>query len=165
MSWSTSRPSGTPATGCSVALTGPGKWSYVYGRLTDQDAPEILAGAAAYASVTIGRERLANDASARLEDVLRDVAGFQQFRRTDSRSANPTSPGATLRSIGGNASSRALVLLASLFILAIIASSSQGIVAELLPNLRNRFHDLLRNRFHAHSPRRISRAIRRTEPM
>jgi vitamin B12 transporter len=69
------------------------------------------AGAAAYASVTIGRERLANDASRRLEDVLRDVAGFQQFRRTDSRSANPTSQGATLRSIGGNASSRALVLL------------------------------------------------------
>ena len=69
------------------------------------------AGAAAYASVTIGRERLDNDASGRLEDVLRDVAGFQQFRRTDSRSANPTSQGATLRSIGGNASSRALVLL------------------------------------------------------
>ena len=69
------------------------------------------AGAAAYASVTLDRERLHNDASGRLEDVLRDVAGFQQFRRTDSRSANPTSQGATLRSIGGNASSRALVLL------------------------------------------------------
>jgi vitamin B12 transporter len=43
--------------------------------------------------------------------VLGDVAGFQQFRRTDSRAANPTSQGATLRGIGGNASSRALVLL------------------------------------------------------
>jgi vitamin B12 transporter len=72
---------------------------------------EAPAGAAAYATVTIDRERLSSDASGRLEDVLRDVAGFQQFRRTDSRSANPTSQGATLRSIGGNASSRALVLL------------------------------------------------------
>lgn len=71
-------------------------------------APE---GTAAYAAVTIDRARLTTDASGRLEDVLRDVAGFQQFRRTDSRAANPTSQGATLRSIGGNASSRALVLL------------------------------------------------------
>ena len=69
------------------------------------------AGAAAYSSTVIGRDRLTGDASGRLEDVLRDVAGFQQFRRTDSRSANPTSQGATLRAIGGNASSRALVLL------------------------------------------------------
>ena len=68
-------------------------------------------GTAAYGSVLIGRDRLTNDASGRIEDVLRDVAGFQQFRRTDSRAANPTSQGATLRALGGNASSRALVLL------------------------------------------------------
>ena len=36
--------------GCSVALSAPGKWSYVYGRLTADDAPEILSGAAAYAA-------------------------------------------------------------------------------------------------------------------
>lgn len=47
----------------------------------------------------------------RLEDVLRDVPGFQLFRRSDASSANPTSQGATLRSLGGNASSRALLLL------------------------------------------------------
>ncbi len=40
--------------GCSVALTGPGKWSYVYGRLTDADAADILAGAAAYAATPDG---------------------------------------------------------------------------------------------------------------
>ena len=68
-------------------------------------------GTAAYGSVLIERERLMTDASGRIEDVLRDVAGFQQFRRTDSRAANPTSQGATLRALGGNASSRALVLL------------------------------------------------------
>jgi len=68
-------------------------------------------GTAAFGSVVIDRARLEIDASGRVEDVLRDVAGFQQFRRTDSRAANPTSQGATLRALGGNASSRALVLL------------------------------------------------------
>ena len=68
-------------------------------------------GTAAYGSVVIDRARLENEASGRIEDILKDVAGFQQFRRVDSRSANPTSQGATLRALGGNASSRALVLL------------------------------------------------------
>ena len=68
-------------------------------------------GDAAYDISTIGRERLEHSASNRLEDVLRDIPGFQQFRRSDSRTANPTSQGATLRALGGNASSRALLLL------------------------------------------------------
>jgi outer membrane receptor protein involved in Fe transport len=72
---------------------------------------ERLAGDAAYDVVTIDRTRLTATASGRLEDVLRDVAGFQQYRRSDARSAHPTSQGATLRGLGGNASSRALVVL------------------------------------------------------
>ena len=68
-------------------------------------------GDAAYSSVIIDRDRLTSVASGRTEDVLRDVAGLQQFRRSDSRSANATSQGVTLRGLGGNASSRALVLL------------------------------------------------------
>ncbi len=68
-------------------------------------------GIEAYDSVVIARDRLSLNASGRIEDVLGDVAGFQQFRRTDSRAANPTSQGATLRALGGNASSRALILL------------------------------------------------------
>ena len=68
-------------------------------------------GTPAYGAVTIERGRLHNDASGRVEDVLADVAGFQQFRRSDSRSANPSAQGVTLRALGGNASSRALVLL------------------------------------------------------
>ena len=71
----------------------------------------VARGDAAYDIVVVSRERLVGSASNRIEDVLRDVAGFQQFRRTDSRTANPTSQGATLRALGGNASSRALVLL------------------------------------------------------
>ncbi|MEZ5708244.1 MAG: TonB-dependent receptor [Blastomonas sp.] len=50
-------------------------------------------------------------AGERLENSLRNVPGLQQFRRSDARSANPTSQGVTLRGLGGNASSRALLLL------------------------------------------------------
>lgn len=68
-------------------------------------------GDVAYDSVTIATDTLTGTAAGRIEDILGGVAGFQQFRRTDSRAANPTSQGATLRAIGGNASSRALVLV------------------------------------------------------
>lgn len=68
-------------------------------------------GTPAYGSVLIGRDRLENSASGRIENIMSDVAGFQQFRRSDSRSANPSAQGATLRALGGNASSRTLVLL------------------------------------------------------
>lgn len=47
----------------------------------------------------------------RIENALREIPGLQQFRRSDARSANPTSQGITLRGLGGNASSRALLLL------------------------------------------------------
>ena len=40
--------------GCSVALSAPGRWSYVYGRLSDANAREIAAGAAAYAAAADG---------------------------------------------------------------------------------------------------------------
>jgi vitamin B12 transporter len=66
---------------------------------------------AAYAITIIDRTRLTGTASGRVEDALKDVAGLQQFRRSDARSANPTSQGATVRGLGGNAASRVLVLL------------------------------------------------------
>jgi len=68
-------------------------------------------GTPAYGSQVIERDRLLASASGGIESVLADVAGFQQFRRSDSRSANPSAQGATLRALGGNASSRTLVLL------------------------------------------------------
>ncbi|WP_374549966.1 TonB-dependent receptor [Sphingobium yanoikuyae] len=68
-------------------------------------------GTPAYGSVVIDRDRLEDAASGRIESVLADVAGFQQFRRSDSRASNPSNQGATLRALGGNASSRTLVLL------------------------------------------------------
>jgi vitamin B12 transporter len=68
-------------------------------------------GEVAYDDATIDRDRLTATASDRIEDILGDVAGFAQYRRSDSRSAQPTSQGATLRGLGGNAASRALVTL------------------------------------------------------
>lgn len=40
--------------GCSVALSAPGRWSYVYGRLSDANARDVVAGAAAYAAAPDG---------------------------------------------------------------------------------------------------------------
>lgn len=50
-------------------------------------------------------------ATGRIEQSISAIAGLQQFRRSDSRSANPTSQGVTLRGLGGNAASRALVFI------------------------------------------------------
>ena len=61
-----------------------------------------------YATTTLERDVIVSSPSGRIEDVLRNVAGFQQFRRSDSRSANPSAQGVTLRALGGNATSRAL---------------------------------------------------------
>ena len=67
--------------------------------------------APAYDTQVIDRDQLLSVPSGRIEDALSTVAGFQQFRRSDSRSANASAQGATLRALGGNATSRALVLL------------------------------------------------------
>ena len=40
--------------GCAVALRGPNRWSYVYGRMSETNAAEILSGAAAYAQTSDG---------------------------------------------------------------------------------------------------------------
>ena len=63
------------------------------------------------ATRTIDRAAIERSASGRIEDVLRDVAGLASFRRSDSRSANPTSQGLTLRGLGGNAASRVTLSL------------------------------------------------------
>ena len=90
----------------SPAAAQQGQDVVVTGRGLD-DAP----GDRVFDIVTIDRARIEANAANRLESVLADAAGLQQFRRSDSRSANPTSQGITLRGLGGNASSRALLLL------------------------------------------------------
>ena len=46
----------------------------------------------------------------RVDDVLRQVPGFSLYRRSDSRTANASNQGVSLRGLGGTAASRALVL-------------------------------------------------------
>lgn len=46
----------------------------------------------------------------RVDDVLRQVPGFSLFRRSNSRVANASNQGVSLRGLGGTAASRALVL-------------------------------------------------------
>jgi outer membrane receptor protein involved in Fe transport len=77
----------------------------VTGRGLDED-PRV-----AGASLTLDRSAIERSASGRMEDVLRDVAGLTSFRRSDSRSAHPTSQGLTLRGLGGNAASRVALTL------------------------------------------------------
>jgi len=48
--------------------------------------------------------------AATIDDALRQVPGFTLFRRTGSRTANPTSQGVSLRGVGASGASRAVVL-------------------------------------------------------
>ena len=88
-------PPPAPATGDVIVVTGRGL-----------DREEKLAP-----TVTLDRAAIERAASGRMEDVLRDVAGLASFRRSDSRSAHPTSQGLTLRGLGGNAASRVTLSL------------------------------------------------------
>ena len=65
----------------------------------------------AYAVVAIDRREIERSPSHQLDQLLKDVPGVQLFRRSDARSGHPTSQGVTLRALGGNASSRALLML------------------------------------------------------
>ena len=60
--------------------------------------------------VVLSPQDLAVTAGLTTDDKLRQVSGFSLFRRTDSRTANPTSQGASLRGLGASGASRALVL-------------------------------------------------------
>ena len=59
----------------------------------------------------ISRRTIAQSPSHGLDQLLKDVPGLQLFRRSDARSGHPTSQGVTLRALGGNASSRVLLVL------------------------------------------------------
>jgi outer membrane receptor protein involved in Fe transport len=60
--------------------------------------------------VILSSAELSNTAATTLDDALRQVPGFQLFRRSGSRTANPTSQGVSLRGVGASGASRALVL-------------------------------------------------------
>jgi outer membrane receptor protein involved in Fe transport len=59
----------------------------------------------------ISRRELDLAGALTVDDVLRQAPGFSLFRRAGSLSANPTSQGVSLRGVGANGASRALVLV------------------------------------------------------
>ena len=116
-------------TGAQLKVTQTGFTSAVEPVGTGNQLTVILrvAGASEQIEVTAARTPLALNASASsvrtmtgvqlqeapgftLDDRLRQVAGFQLFRRTSSWTANPTTQGTSLRGLGSTAASRTLVL-------------------------------------------------------
>jgi outer membrane receptor protein involved in Fe transport len=61
--------------------------------------------------VILSPQDLDATAAFRTDDILRQVPGFSLFRRTTSRTANPTAQGVSLRGLGASGASRALVLV------------------------------------------------------
>jgi outer membrane receptor protein involved in Fe transport len=59
---------------------------------------------------TLSAERLQQAAGISLDDKLRQIPGFELFRRTSSLVANPTTEGVSLRGLGSTAASRSLVV-------------------------------------------------------
>ena len=59
----------------------------------------------------ISRRELELAGALTIDDVLRQAPGFSLFRRAGSLSANPTSQGVSLRGVGANGASRAVVLV------------------------------------------------------
>ena len=78
--------------------------------VTGKALPEPV-GEQPYSIDRLDRERLTNEATHQLDGILKSIPGLTLFRRSDSTSGHPTSQGLTLRALGGNASSRALLML------------------------------------------------------
>lgn len=62
-------------------------------------------------AVTVSGQQLTQWGALTTDDKLRNVAGFTLLRRSGSQTANPTSQGVSLRGLGANGASRALVLV------------------------------------------------------
>lgn len=58
----------------------------------------------------VDRRTLSSSGALTLDDRLRRVPGFSLFRRSGSRTANPTTQGVSLRGVGASGASRAIVL-------------------------------------------------------
>ena len=71
---------------------------------------EARVGGTPASVAVVVRPALEATASPAVDDALRQVAGFSLFRRTGSRTANPTAQGVSLRGLGASGASRALVV-------------------------------------------------------
>ncbi|MGI8668411.1 MAG: TonB-dependent receptor plug domain-containing protein [Aridibacter sp.] len=63
---------------------------------------------------TLSKKDLETTASPAIDDALRQTVGFSLFRRSNSRNANPTTQGTSLRGINASGASRSLVLFDSI---------------------------------------------------
>lgn len=72
--------------------------------------PQPAASVAAHVTV-LDRDAIALSPSLAVDDFLRQVPGFQLFRRSSSLVSNPTTQGVSLRGLGASGASRTLVLL------------------------------------------------------
>jgi outer membrane receptor protein involved in Fe transport len=61
-------------------------------------------------TILLSSSDVASTPALRVDDVLLQVPGFSLYRRSDSRVANASNQGVSLRGLGGTAASRALVL-------------------------------------------------------
>jgi outer membrane receptor protein involved in Fe transport len=73
--------------------------------------PPAAATEQIFGTVTLDASQLATAPSPLLDDALRQVPGVDLFRRSNSRSAHPTSQGLSVRGIGPNGAGRVLVLV------------------------------------------------------
>ena len=67
-------------------------------------------GDTAASIATLSSTDLSITAAVTLDDTLRQLPGFSLFRRSGSRTANPTTQGVSLRGVGASGASRAVVL-------------------------------------------------------
>jgi len=77
--------------------------------ITAERAETRVSDTAASVAV-LSTEDIATTAALTTDDALRQVPGFSLFRRSGSRTANPTSQGVSLRGVGASGASRAAVL-------------------------------------------------------
>ncbi len=70
----------------------------------------IASGDSPASTRTLTAQHLRQAAGISLDDKLRQVPGFELFRRTSSLVANPTTEGVSLRGLGSTAASRSLVV-------------------------------------------------------
>ena len=100
---------------CSLSLTGPSPVHVLLEHplesvvVTAYRSP-LASGDSPASTRILTQEHLQRAAGISLDDKLRQVPGFELFRRTSSLVANPTTEGISLRGLGSTAASRSLVV-------------------------------------------------------
>lgn len=81
---------------------------------TISDSAEALTSRQGSSINTLGRSQIDAAGASALDDLLRQVPGFSNFRRSSSVVANPTTQGVSLRGAGASGASRTLVNIDSI---------------------------------------------------